>query len=219
MEAHLKEHESDAIKIKLPAVSKKLILITVLLVSVVFLFSYGILPGQITGSAVSTIDLSNEPVKGDPEAKVTIVEFSDFNCPACKGAVQVVDRILNEYNGKVKIVFKNYPLASHEGSFEAAMAAECAHEQGRFWDYHDKLFQNQGSFTPLNLKVYAAELGLDRDKFNQCLNSGKYEEEVRDDIRDGNQIGIKGTPTFLVNGRVVLGADYGKLKEGIENSL
>ena len=136
MEAHLKEHESDVIKISLPAVSKRLLLVVLLLVSVIFLFSYGLFSGQITGSVVDTIDLSNEPVKGNPEAKVTIIEFSDFNCPACKGAVQVVERILNEYNGKVKLVFKNYPLASHEGSFVAAMAAECAHEQGRFWDYH-----------------------------------------------------------------------------------
>jgi len=179
-----------------------------------------------------------EPFLGSPDAPVTIIEFSDFQCPFC-GAVSGHNQEVIQYlrsrdsnwepivpklkpyieAGQVKFVYRNFAFLGPESQW-AAEAAECAHEQGRFWEYHDKLFanqrgENQGAFSKENLKRFAAELGLDAKVFNMCLDSGKYAEEVQDDHEEGQRLGVRGTPAFFINGRLVSGAQPFSVVKGI----
>jgi protein-disulfide isomerase len=144
------------------------------------------------------------PSRGTEGARVTIVEFSDFQCPYCKQATQVVEQVLKEYKSEVRIIFKHLPLPNHPLAFKAAEAAVCAAEQGRFWPYHDRLF---GS-TDLSaewLKKTAVELGLDAGRFNACLGSEAARAVVLSNLQEARRLGIQGTPTFIVNGRVLRG--------------
>jgi protein-disulfide isomerase len=159
--------------------------------------------------------------------RVTIDEYSDFQCPYCARAAQTMDpNIEQEYvaDGRVKLVFHPLALIGQE-SLWAADAAECANEQGRFWDYHDKLFENQhgenqGAFVIDNLKRFAEELALDTQAFNQCLDSGKYEDIVKAETRDAVNKGILSTPTFVVGSQTVEGpGSYDALKKVIEAEL
>lgn len=149
---------------------------------------------------------SDDPVKGNPEAKVTIVEFSDFQCPYCGRVEPTLKRILETYKDQVKLVYKNYPLSSHENAEPAALAALCAKEQGKFWEYHDLLFENQESLKAADLKKYAADLGLDTNTFNSCFDGKKYKNQVQADLSEGNRVGVRGTPAFFINGRLLSGA-------------
>jgi len=154
--------------------------------------------------------LDDDPVKGNPDATVTIVEFSDFQCPFCKRFHETtLPLILENYvdTGKVKFVYRDFPIAGlhPNGAFPTALAAECADEQGMFWEYHDKLFQTQKNWERLaaenivnELKTFAVELGLDTNQFNDCLNSGKYLDEVNNDLQDGSSYGVTGTPGFFI---------------------
>ncbi|HII72314.1 TPA: DsbA family protein [Candidatus Woesearchaeota archaeon] len=190
-------------------------------------------PPDISGagasaSAAEPIDdpdvlLDDDEIKGDPDAPVTIVEFSDFECPYCGMFYQqAYQQILSEYvdEGLVKIVFRDYPLPFHEDAQKAAEAAECAGDQGKFYDMHDMLFENQDSLSVSDLKKYAKELGLNTAKFNDCLDSGKYEEEVQMDAADGSAYGVSGTPAFFVNGRLMEGAlPFDQIAQVIEEEL
>lgn len=118
----------------------------------------------------------SSPAKGSSQAKVTIVEFSDFQCPYCGKVQETLKKIFETYPNKVKLVFRNYPLPFHENAEPAAQASLCANEQGKFWEFHDKLFANQEKLTVTDLKQYAANLGVDANKFNSCLDSGKYKD-------------------------------------------
>ncbi|MEM4260377.1 MAG: thioredoxin domain-containing protein [Candidatus Woesearchaeota archaeon] len=165
----------------------------------------------------------DSPSKGKPDAPVTIIEFIDFQCPFCaKFYREAYKQILTQYvdTGKVKIVFKNFPLPFHENAEKAAKAAECANEQGKFWDMHDKLFENQNALDTDSLKKYAKEISLDTNKFNSCLDSGKYSERIANDLKIGQEIGIQGTPGFLINGRIISGAQpFENFKKIIEQEL
>jgi len=167
------------------------------------------------------------PTKGSLLAPVTIVEFADFMCPACaRFATETLPQIEEEYieTGKVRFVFHNFPFLG-EGSFRAAEAALCAHEQGRFWDYHDRLFadsleRGRVVFSPENLKALAAELGLDTDRFNECVDTHKYSEMVGEDLEEGRGLGVRANPTFFINDRKVVGAQpYRVFKQIIEEEL
>ena len=167
-------------------------------------------PTQPPGPQIIQGLLDDDPVKGNPDATVTIVEFSDFQCPFCQRFHQTtLPLILENYvdTGKVKFVYRDYPIQGlhPNGAFPAALAAECADEQGMFWQYHDKLFQTQKNWERLatadvviELKTFAVELGLDANQFNDCLNSGKYLDEVNNDLQDGTSYGITGTPGFFI---------------------
>jgi protein-disulfide isomerase len=146
------------------------------------------------------------PFKGAPHAKVTIVEFSEFQCPFCSRVGPTLQRILNEYPGQVKIVFKHNPLNFHQDAPLAAEASMAAAEQGKFWEMHDKLFANQRALKRPDLERYAQEIGLDMNRFKQALDSGKFKAAVQADLRQGGQLGVDGTPTFFINGRMLAGA-------------
>jgi protein-disulfide isomerase len=118
----------------------------------------------------------------------------------------VLGRILTEYPGKVRLVFKDLPLPFHDGAIPAAEAARCAGEHGRFWEYHDLLFLAQPAFSKADLLGYAARLGLPADSFASCLESGRYREAVKADAAEARAAGVRGTPTFFVNGRRLVGA-------------
>jgi len=163
------------------------------------------------------------PPRGEEDAPVTMIEFSDFQCPfSARHFQQVFPQIEKEYiaAGKVKYYFRNFPLSIHQYAQKAAEAARCADEQGRFWEYHDKLFANQQAISPENLKEWAKELGLDMAKFSDCLDSGRFEQAVKGDFADGQLAGVRGTPSFFINGRMVVGAKpFESFQEVIEAEL
>lgn len=168
------------------------------------------------------VSIDDDAVLGNEDAPVTIIEFSDFQCPYCKRGWEAMKQVEEEYvkSGKVKIVFRDFPLAFHDQAEPAAIASECAHEQGKFWEFHDLLFENQGSLNPTNYKKWAADLGLDTEQFNDCLDSEKYKEEVGKDLVDGQSYGVSGTPAFFVNGKMISGAQpFAAFKQAIEEAL
>lgn len=169
------------------------------------------------------VSMDDDPVKGDPDAPITIIEFSDFECPFCgrfyTGALpQIIENYID--TGKAKLVYRDYPLSFHPNANKAAEAAECADEQGKFWEMHDKIFENQGSLSTANFKAWAADLGLDTDAFNSCLDNGDMADEVAKDLSDGQAAGVSGTPTFFVNGVKLVGAQpYANFKQVIDAEL
>jgi protein-disulfide isomerase len=152
------------------------------------------------------IDIGAAPVKGPKNAPVTVVAFSDFQCPFCSRAVPLLKQVEDNYKGKVRIAFKHLPLSFHDKAQLAAEASMAANEQGKFWEYHDKLFANQTALDRPNLEKYAQELGLNAGKFKAALDSGKYKKYVEDDAKLGASVGANGTPTFFVNGHSIVGA-------------
>ncbi len=166
------------------------------------------------------------PEMGDPNAPVTVYEYADFQCPACGHfAQQYKPKIEEDYikAGKVRLVFKNFAFLGQE-SVWAAEAAYCAAEQGGFWAYHDKLFANQrgenrGAFSKSNLVRFARELGLKVEDFQSCLDSGRYRQKILDELQEGQAAGVTATPSFIVNGQLVRGADYLGLRALIEQYL
>src|SRR3989344_4635942 len=153
--------------------------------------------------------LDDDAVEGSANAPVTIIEFSDFQCPFCSSFYNsALTQIRKDYveTGKVKIIYRDFPLSFHPEAQKAAEAAECAKDQGKFWEMHDKLFENQQTLSLSNYKAWAKELGLDSAKFNQCLDSGSKAAEVANDQQDGAAAGVGGTPSFFINGKLVVGA-------------
>src|SRR3954453_16055720 len=166
------------------------------------------------------IKLGDAPVKGPSGAKVTVVLFSDFQCPFCSRAVPVLKQIEDGYQGKVKIAFKQLPLPFHDKAHLAAEAALAANEQGKFWPYHDKLFANLQALDRPSLEKYAEELGLNMGKFKAALDSGKFKDKVDADAKEGAAVGATGTPTFFINGNRLVGAQPPeKFKELIDAEL
>lgn len=162
----------------------------------------------------------NEPKKGKDGAPIVIVEFTDFQCPFCSRAQSTLEKIFTDYPEKVQLIFKDLPLDFHKQAKDAHIAAHCANEQGKFWEYHDILFKNQSQLFPDKLKEYANQIGLDVQKFNDCFDGRKYEKYVNESISQAQNLGITGTPTFFVNGRMVRGAQpYDVFKQIIEEEL
>jgi protein-disulfide isomerase len=155
----------------------------------------------------ASIDVaSTDPVKGPPTAPITIVEYSDFQCPFCARINPTLDQVRKTYGDKIKIVFKDFPLPNHPQAPKAAEAAHCAGEQGKYWELHDRMFANQQALQVPQLKEYATALGLDMNAFNQCLDSGKHAPRVAANMKSGEALGVGSTPTLYVNGRPVVGA-------------
>lgn len=150
---------------------------------------------------------ATDPAIGSKTAPITLIEFADFQCPFCGRVAPTVKRIREKYGDQVRVVWKDFPLTQiHPQAFKASEAAHCAGDQGKYWEYHDRLFANQQSLMPDDLKKHAADLGLDSGKFAACLDTSKYGERVRDGVAAGTRLGVNSTPMFYVNGRVLSGA-------------
>ena len=170
------------------------------------------------------IDVDDDPVLGDKNAPVTIVSFEDYQCPYCGRAFQQTFPLLKENyidTGKVKYVYRDFPLTNlHPQAQPAAEAAECADEQGKFWEYHDKLYQNQQGLGSALYTQLAQQLSLDVNKFQQCIDSRKYRQEVQNDFAYGSQVGVSGTPTFFINVIMLVGAQpYQAFQQVIDAEL
>jgi len=163
---------------------------------------------RINAPFVGNVSADDDPGKGPEDAQVTIIEFSDFQCSFCANYVnETLPIILATYGDQVRYVFRDFPItSSHHQAQKAAEAAQCAFEQGKFWEYHDMLFQRQEALDVPSLKSYGTALGLDESAFNLCLDSGEYAEEVQMDFADGLTYGVTGAPTFFINGRKLDGA-------------
>ncbi|HLC67299.1 MAG TPA: DsbA family protein [archaeon] len=160
-------------------------------------------------------------VAGSDNATVTILEYSDFQCPFCGQAEPTIKQILDKYPNDVRVIYKHFPLSQiHPYSEKAAEAAECAADQGKFWEMHDIMFANQNNLYTNSLKQYAKDIGLNTDDFNSCLDSGAMKPRVDNDLRDGGEAGVRGTPAFFVNGRLISGAQPFSVFDGaVKNAL
>ena len=175
---------------------------------------------------METVLAKTRHFKGDPDAPVTIIEFADFQCPYCgRFFAETKPQIDEQYmqNGEVRFAYFNFAFLGSESNW-AAEAAECAADQDKFWEYHDKLYgsqsgENQGAFNKDNLKKFAEELGLDTSAFNECLDSGKYTQLIQDESSLASSIGVRSTPTFLINGQAVVGAQPFEIFEQTIDSL
>ena len=142
----------------------------------------------------------DSPVTGPADAKVTVVEFGDFQCPACGSVHPLLKEVKEKYkDSSVRFVFRHFPLSQHEHAFLASEASIEAASQGKFWEYHDTLFENQINLTQADLENYAKQLSLDENTFKEALSSSKHEDAVQRDITDGNALGVSGTPTIFIN--------------------
>ncbi|MGE5851144.1 MAG: DsbA family protein, partial [Candidatus Methylomirabilota bacterium] len=153
------------------------------------------------------VSIDGAPIRGAPNAPVTLVEFSDFHCPFCKQVQPTLAQLLARYPGKVRLVYRDFPIDSlHPQARRAAEAARCAQDQGKFWEYHDLLFAEAPKATTEDLSRFAQQVGLDLAKFESCLSGGFHRAAVQRDIDDGSRAGVNGTPAFFINGRPLSGA-------------
>ncbi len=166
------------------------------------------------------LPVDKSPVRGAVDAPVTIVEFSDYQCPFCARAEPAIEEVLKDYPGKVRLVYKQFPLTSiHPHALGAAYAAAAAQQQGKFWEMHDLLFANQRALAPEQLASYAKQIGLDVDKFEKDMDSPEVKGLVQADMRLAQRVGIRGTPTIFVNGRLVQNRSVEGLKQLIDPLL
>lgn len=171
----------------------------------------------------------SDHVWGDKNAPVQLIVYSDFECPFCAQFTDTLKEVEKEFAGKVAIAFRHFPLAIHPEAMPAALASECASEQGKFWEMHDKLFADNkaGDFNTEQFKKDAADLGLDAARFNQCLDTEKYKDKILGQMLEGRNLSITGTPTIFINGEVLPGAypfeDFkgsdGQMTKGVKSTI
>lgn len=168
--------------------------------------------------ALATAD---DPSYGPQNAKVVIVEFADFQCPFCAELYPVIKQVMQDYGDQVLFIYRDFPLTSeHPQALIGAMAGQCAHEQGKFWEMHNKIFDNQGDISEAALKSYAVQIGANSLQFNDCMSSNKYLDEIQKDLQDGYAAGVRATPTLFINGGMIPGAiPYATLEKIITNEL
>jgi protein-disulfide isomerase len=153
------------------------------------------------------VSIDGAPIRGEKKAPVTIVKFEDFHCPFCKTVQPTFKELLKKYGGKVRLVHKDLPLDElHPEARQAAEAARCAGDQGKFWEYHDVLYANAPKASPADLKSYAQQLGLKVESFDDCLSRGKARAAIQKDRSEAARLGLNGTPAFFINGRELSGA-------------
>ncbi len=152
------------------------------------------------------VSATGKAAVGPKNAPVTIVEFSDFQCPFCRKVEDTLSEVRKKFADKVRLVYRDFPLPMHKNAPKAAEAARCAEEQGKFWPYHDILFANQTKLDVASLKANAATLKLNTKKFDECLDQDKYAEAIKKDTDEGTAVGVRGTPAFFINGRFLDGA-------------
>lgn len=179
-----------------------------------------------TAKSIQQISVDDDPSLGNDTAKVIIVDFSDYQCPFCKNFhTNILPELKKDYinTGKVKYVYRDFPLKIHKSAINAAMAADCAGEQGKYWEMHDKLFDNQNIWSKADnsmelFKSYGIELRLNTYTFNECLDSEKYKDEINKDKEEGLSYGASGTPTLYLNGQILRGG-YSQDYEAFQNYL
>jgi protein-disulfide isomerase len=152
------------------------------------------------------VDLGGAPTKGSDDAVVTIVEWSDFQCPFCNRVAPTLAQIEKEYGDQVRIAFKHMPLSIHAQARQAHAASEAAHRQGKFWEMHDLIFANQRDLSAETLARYAQEIGLDMDQFGKDIAAEDVTKRIDDDMQQASKLGVTGTPSFFINGRYLSGA-------------
>jgi protein-disulfide isomerase len=154
-----------------------------------------------------TVSTEGAPFRGSEKAPVTIVEFSDFHCPFCKRVKPTLQQVLQRYPDQVRLVYRDLPLDSlHPTARKAAEAARCANDQGKFWPYHDKLYEGPPDASPARLQAVAQEVGLDMAAYDQCVASGRHEQAIQASVEEAERLGATGTPAFFINGRLLSGA-------------
>ncbi len=169
---------------------------------------------------VYTLSSAGAPFKGPADAKVTVVEFSDFQCPFCSRVAPTLERLQKEYPEDVKVVFRHLPLSFHNQAQGAAEAAEAAHLQDKFWEMHDKLFSQQRSLSKEKYLEWASELGLDVEQFKGDMKSSAVQSRINKDKQEAAALGVTGTPGFFINGRFLSGAKpYGDFKAAVDRAL
>ncbi len=167
------------------------------------------------------VDPAGRPARGSESAPVTMIEFSDFQCPYCANLSKTLHQVLDDFGKDVRLVYRQFPLSQiHPNAQLAAEASLCAAEQGHFWEMHDLMFKDQKQLTEEYLKADAARLNLDAEGFNQCLNSHRYVANIREDVREGSSLGVSGTPAIFINGRMLSGAQsYDEIAKVIREEL
>jgi protein-disulfide isomerase len=177
-------------------------------------------PNEPSPTEIYKAEVKGAPIKGAKDALVTIVQFSDFQCPYCSRVEPTIDKIMEEYKGKVRVAWRNKPLPFHDKAKPAAIAALAADQQGKFWPMHDILFKNQQNLDAASLEKYAKEIGLDMAKFKAALQDKKLQEAVESDVAMGDKLGARGTPAFFVNGSFLSGAQpFENFKSRIDEQL
>lgn len=176
-------------------------LVTVLILVGIIIFGNNPQETELEEVDLDALISDHTYIRGDLGAQFTLVEFSDFQCPACKAFAPVVKQILATYPDEVRLAYRHFPLPQHSHARLAAEAAQAAGEQDAFWEYHDKLFENQDALEEENLITYAQELGLDVDQFKEDLDNGKFAPVIQADVDTANNIGVNSTPTFYLNGK------------------
>lgn len=166
------------------------------------------------------VSIDDDPIRGNKDAKVTIVQFADFQCPYCGKANDTVQQVMKDYDGKVRMVFRDFPLGFHDRAIPAAVAVNCANEQGKYWEMFDQVMPNQRSLDDESLSKFASNAKLDMAKWNACRNDPSKAEEVAHDQSDGQALGVTGTPAFFINGIMLSGAQpYDQFKSIIDREL
>jgi protein-disulfide isomerase len=168
------------------------------------------------------VEIGDSPAFGNKDAKVTVVEYSDFQCPFCAKGANVVTEIKKKYGSKVRVAFKHFPLPMHPEARPASEASMCINEQSpdKFWKFHDLLFKEQKKMSADDLKAHAKAVGADMKKFEECVGAKKFAKFVQDDMDAGEKIGVRSTPTFFVNGQMVAGAlPFAQFQEMIDDEL
>lgn len=166
------------------------------------------------------ISVDDDPSQGKKGAPITLIEFSDFQCPFCKRVRPTLSKIMDTYKGKVYYVFRDFPLSFHKNAEKAAQAANCAGDQDKYWKYNTHIWENQRELQIEKLKEYAKTLGLNESKFNECLDSDKYADEIAKDMKEGSAAGVTGTPAYFVNGIFISGAQpFENFKDIIDTEL
>lgn len=166
------------------------------------------------------IDISDAPAMGPKDAKVTLIEFSDYQCPFCKRVRPTIWKLMDDYKNNLRYVFMDFPLSFHQFSKKTHEAAHCAEDQGKYFEYNKKIFENQTNLTPDDLKKYAKEMALNSSKFDKCLDKGEHAKDVEQSMERGLQVGVTGTPAYFVNGIQLSGAQpITAFKEIIDEEL
>jgi len=233
----MKKEHTDSVLRWLVGISLVLILSVLILSTATFIKLNNALKGDTAAAPTPSADdaaapsapidtdklIDDDAILGNKNAKVTIVEWSDYQCPFCvRFHSDAFQQIKTKYidTGKVKFVYRDFPLSFHQFAQKAAEAAECAGEQGKYFDMHEKLFTSGVEGDVASFKQYAKDLGLDSTKFDTCLDSGAMAKEITKDMNDGAAVGVRGTPGFIVNGELVSGAQpFAVFEQAIEAAL